>query len=105
LLAPPGTTGNNTHASVGVAATADKFAVVHVAEVAGTTATWKVQGSLDIGQVSDANSNWFDMPYVLPLDRHALDVADHTHDFGRRGDLARPSDRSLRQEDAPRGDR
>jgi hypothetical protein len=66
LLAPPGTTGNNTHASVGASDRPAYLAVVYVAEVAGTTATWKVQGSMDHGTISDANSNWVDMPYVLP---------------------------------------
>jgi hypothetical protein len=45
---------------------AKKLAVQYVAEVAGTTATWKVQGSIDPDSTSDANANWFDLPYVLP---------------------------------------
>lgn len=65
-LANPGTTGNNTHASLRTTPNANKLAVVYVAEVAGTTATWKAQGSLDSDQTTDANSNWFDLPYVLP---------------------------------------
>jgi hypothetical protein len=65
-LAPPGTTGNNTHASITANAAAGRLAVMYIAEVAGTTATWKVQGALDLPQVTDANANWFDMPYILP---------------------------------------
>jgi hypothetical protein len=66
FLANPGTTGNNTHASVRTTPGASKLAVAYVAEVAGTTATWKVQASMDNDPVSDANANWFDMPYILP---------------------------------------
>jgi hypothetical protein len=70
FLAVSGTTGNiaGTAAAnqVRTNPTASKIAVVYVAEVAGTTATWKVQGSMDLPEVSDTNSNWFDMPYVLP---------------------------------------
>jgi hypothetical protein len=64
-LAPAGTTGNNTHASVGLHPGSTKIGVQYVAEVAGTTATWKVQVSIDRLDVTDANSNWIDMPYVL----------------------------------------
>jgi hypothetical protein len=66
FLAPPGSTGNLTSASVGLSSVPGYVAVMYVAEVAGTTATWKVQGSIDPGQTTDANSIWFDVPYVLP---------------------------------------
>jgi hypothetical protein len=66
FLAPPGSTGNVTGASVGISTNPAYLAVLYVAEVAGTTATWKVQGAMEHGTVSDATSNWFDMPYVLP---------------------------------------
>lgn len=66
FLANPGTTGNNTHVSVRTVPGASKLAVMYVAEVAGTTATWKVQGALDNDPVTDANAGWFDLPYVLP---------------------------------------
>jgi hypothetical protein len=65
-LANSGTTGNNTHASVRTAPGASKIAIAFIAEVAGTTATYKAQASLDGDQVSDANAAWFDLPYVLP---------------------------------------
>ncbi len=65
-LANPGSTGNVTGTGVRTTPGASKLAVVYVAEVAGTTATWKVQGSLDNDQTSDANANWFDLPYILP---------------------------------------
>jgi len=66
FLAPPGSTGNLTGAGVKVSGSASKLAVAYVAEVAGTTATWKVQGAMDNDPVLDANANWFDLPYVLP---------------------------------------
>jgi hypothetical protein len=65
-LAVPGSTGNVTGTSIGLSGVSTYIAVLYVAEVAGTTATWKVQGSLDPGQTSDATSSWFDVPYVLP---------------------------------------
>jgi hypothetical protein len=43
-----------------------KLAVVFVAEVVGTTVTWKTQGAIDHDQVSDANANWVDLPYITP---------------------------------------
>lgn len=66
FLAPPGQTGNLTSAGVKTAPGASKICVAYIAEVAGTTATWKVQGAVDNDPVSDANANWFDVPYILP---------------------------------------
>jgi hypothetical protein len=44
----------------------DKLAVWFVVEAVGTTPTitWKAQFSPDMNDVSDANSAWFDLPYV-----------------------------------------
>jgi hypothetical protein len=66
FLAPPGSTGNVTTASIGVTDRPAYLAVLYVAEVAGTTATWKVQGAMEHGTIADASSNWFDLPYILP---------------------------------------
>jgi hypothetical protein len=59
LLAPTGTTGNNTHTGVGINGGADRIAVQFVVEAAGgtPTVTWKAQGSLD-------GANWYDLFYV-----------------------------------------
>lgn len=58
-LAPPGSTGNNTHALTGAGSIADRIAVQFVVEAIGATptVTWKVQGSLD-------GINWYDVEYV-----------------------------------------
>lgn len=63
-LANPGSTGNVTGTSVRTAPGASKIAFAFIAEVAGTTATYKVQGSIDGDQTTDANANWFDLPYI-----------------------------------------
>ncbi|MDE2098597.1 MAG: hypothetical protein KGL39_15185 [Patescibacteria group bacterium] len=65
-LAPAGSTGNNTHGSVQVQAAAQLVIVkFDVEAVGGTpTVTWKVQGAVEQPEVSDANSNWFDMIYL-----------------------------------------
>lgn len=65
-LAAPGSTGNNTHNGVKTAPLADDLAVLFVAEAVGTTVTWKAQGAVEHDQISDANANWFDLPYILP---------------------------------------
>lgn len=66
FLAPTGSTGNLTSSGVKLAPGASKLCVMYVAEVAGTTATWKVQGSVDNDPLADGSANWFDLPYVLP---------------------------------------
>jgi len=64
-VAPKGSTGNQTHASVPMPAEADHAAFQFVVEAVGATptVTWKIQGSLDDPSVSDANSAWFDIAY------------------------------------------
>lgn len=66
VLAPTGSTGNLTSAGIKTNPGASKLCVMYVAEVAGTTATWKVQGAVDLDGIADASANWFDLPYVLP---------------------------------------
>lgn len=65
-LAPAGSTGNNTHASLNVGGTYETFAVEFVVEAAGATptVTWKVQGSPDDPSVADGSSNWYDLGYI-----------------------------------------
>lgn len=72
-LAPLGTTANTTHPSVGVAENAYAVAMSFnlTAIGAAPTVTYKLQGSLDSGDVSDALSAWFDL-MMLP---GASDVA------------------------------
>lgn len=59
IVAPAGSTGNNTHNPFGVGAAADAVAVQFIVEAAGATptVTWKAQGSLD-------GANWYDLQYV-----------------------------------------
>jgi hypothetical protein len=70
LLAPAGSTGNNTHAGVGVGAAMDKVAVQFVVEAIGATptVTWKVQGTLD-------GVTWNDLFYVTPSTNTAASTA------------------------------
>lgn len=65
-LAGTGSTGNNTHPSVFIGSSYEAVVMKFVAEVAGATptVTWKVQASPDGGDVTDANSAWFDVGYV-----------------------------------------
>lgn len=65
-VAPTGSTGNNTHASVQIQAEAESESFEFVVEAVGATptVTWKLQGSVDQPDVSDANSAWFDILYV-----------------------------------------
>ena len=64
-LAATGTTGNNTHASLSAADHENaQLGFQFVVEAAGTTVTWKIQGSLDVPGLSDAAGNWYDIPYV-----------------------------------------
>lgn len=60
LLAPAGSTGNNTHAAKGASpGDSSKHAFQFVIEAVGgtPTVTFKVQGSFD-------GTNWFDVAYV-----------------------------------------
>jgi hypothetical protein len=66
FLAPVASTGNNTHASVGVPPFAYKVAGMLVIEAVGATPTItaKIQGTLDDSTVADGSANWFDLPFV-----------------------------------------
>lgn len=59
LLAPTGSTGNNTHTALQVPPTLNALACQFVVEAAGATptVTWTVQGSPD-------NVNWYPIAYV-----------------------------------------
>jgi hypothetical protein len=65
-LAATATTGNNTHTSVAVNEDAESVAMRFIVEAIGgtPTVTWKIQGSLYDSGTSDANSSWFDIPFV-----------------------------------------
>lgn len=67
LMANTGTTGNNTHTSVGLSAAAKHAAFAFIVEVAGggPTVTYVFEGTLDPQAVSDANALWFPL-IVLP---------------------------------------
>lgn len=69
LLAPKGSTGNNTHTSLHATPDADKAAVVFVVEAAGSTptVTYKAQVTMDGDTVADASANWADV-MLLPSD-------------------------------------
>lgn len=61
----PASSGNNTHAGARIEpekGIAFQFEVVTAG--ATPTVTWKIQGSVDTDDVSDANATWFDMLYV-----------------------------------------
>lgn len=75
LLAPTGTTGNNNHASVGIAPAGQLIAVEFVVEAAGATptVTYKLQGSFDPGTVLDGSANWFDL-IELPSDNETAAI-------------------------------
>jgi hypothetical protein len=68
IVAPKGSTGANTHASVAVPEVFESICLNFVVEVAGATptVTYKFQGSIDPLETSDANSTWTDIDYVLP---------------------------------------
>ena len=67
--AAAGSTGNNTHASLGLKTYTDALALKFEVTAAGgtPTVTWKLQGSLDSTQTPDASSDWFDL-FALPAD-------------------------------------
>jgi hypothetical protein len=56
-LAPSGSTGNNTHSAVQLGGSYEAIAFQFEVEAAGTTVTWKVQGSLD-------GESFFDLAYI-----------------------------------------
>lgn len=66
ILAPVGSTGNNTHSGVGVHPSAYNIAGVLVIEAVGATPTItaKLQGSMD--SAADGSSNWFDLAVIEP---------------------------------------
>lgn len=68
-LAAPGSTGNNTHASLEVPPNADSLALELEITAVGATPTisFLFQGSLDEPSLSDASSDWDDLE-VLPSD-------------------------------------
>lgn len=68
LTAPAGSTGNNTHPSIGIPSVSARLAMTIVVEAQGATPTitWKAQVSIDDTSVSDANSTWYDLLYVTP---------------------------------------
>lgn len=68
-LAAVGSTGNNTHASVATDSDFDVLSLEFEITAVGATPTvsWLFQGSMDGGEVSDANSDWFALE-VLPSD-------------------------------------
>src|SRR5262245_32391923 len=64
FLAARGSTGNNTHTSIGVAPNASKLCALLVVEAVGTTITAKVQGTVETSDINDASANWFDLAVV-----------------------------------------
>lgn len=66
-LAVPGSTGNNTHASVSIPADADALLLeFRVTAVGATpTITYQFQGSDDDGSLADAASDWYPLD-VMP---------------------------------------
>ncbi len=75
-LAAPGSTGNNTHASVSLLAQerAESLAVEFEVTIVGTTITFKLQGSQDDPAVTDAASDWFDLS-LEPQDGTAAGIS------------------------------
>src|SRR5262245_4086002 len=66
-MAATGSTGNNTHAGVGVSPAAKRRAAVLVVEAVGATPTIsvKLQATLDPPNIPDGSANWFDIAYML----------------------------------------
>lgn len=65
-LAGTGTTGNNTHNGAHAGSEADAVEFRFIVEAAGATptVTFKVQGTNDDTNVTDANAVWTDIPYI-----------------------------------------
>lgn len=66
LLAPVGSTGNQTHPSVWLGQAYEAVVMQFVVEAVGATptVTWKVQASVDGQDISDGSSAWFDVAYI-----------------------------------------
>ena len=62
----PGSTGNNTHQSVGLTGDAESVCVDFRATAVGTTVTFVVQGSFDEPQTADGSST-FVTAFVYPV--------------------------------------
>lgn len=56
-LAPTGSTGNSVGTAVGIGSSYHTLAFQFVVEGAGTTVTYKFQGSMD-------QANWYDLGYI-----------------------------------------
>lgn len=71
-IAPSGSTGNNTHASVELDPGVEfaQLILQFIVEIIGATptVTYKWQVSADDPDVTDANSVWIDLPYVIQGD-------------------------------------
>jgi hypothetical protein len=69
FLAPVGSTGNNTHASLAVQEDAEVIGLEFKIEAVGATptVTYKYQGSEDGPDVADGSSDWYDL-LALPSD-------------------------------------
>jgi hypothetical protein len=66
--APAGSSGNNTHGSIEVPSDWEHVCYLFIVEAVGATptVTYKWQYSNDDVTVSDANSTWYDLDYILP---------------------------------------
>ena len=64
-LATTGSTGNNTHASVGLNVVPSKIAANLIIEAVGATPTITatLQGTLDPGTVVDGSAQWFNISF------------------------------------------
>lgn len=78
-LAPVGSTGNNTHASVNVNEDAEVLAAEFEITAVGATPTvsFLYQGSFDGPEVADGASDWFPLS-ILPGDTNVESVAVQT---------------------------
>ena len=68
LVAPIGSTGNNTHTSVRLHPAHEKVLLVLIVENGGASPaiSWKVQGALDVDGVADGSASWFDLLLLPP---------------------------------------
>lgn len=72
--AATGTAGNNTHASQQLDGNADKVALLFATENAGTTITYKWQGTLADPSIPDGSAEWVDLP-LLPSGSETVTAA------------------------------
>lgn len=79
-LTNSGQTGNQTHASVVLPPEPESNTYVFVVEAVGgtPTVTFKFQYSFDPTWVTDANSTWYDLEYVVPGAAETVSVATQT---------------------------